>query len=347
MVSTFGNSIVSAFTGGLPVKAIYTHGVYVWPIKYYISWTPSDLSGTFSIEGQTYNLEDYSGYFDGFNGVIDVQAFMSTGVQTIETNAFSINERAFKNCYSLVSISMSQCNTINGGAFANCSTLEDVYAPECVSVGEEAFWACNSLSAVSLSLCEEVYRGAFGSCDILQTVYLPEVTYLDSHVFRSCGSLETVTVSQLSRIEGATFLWCSYLQNIDLGECSYVGVTAFYGCRRLSDVYTPLLESIDDFGFAACRSFTSMDLPVCSIIGDRAFYQCESLSTIFLGYSDVCILGSSKDYGEQSSTYRNFDETLIASGLGSIYVPSSLVSLYKSNSGWRSLSSYIHPIPHN
>lgn len=38
MIATFGNNIKSAFTGGVPVKAIYTKGVKVWPIVKKYKW---------------------------------------------------------------------------------------------------------------------------------------------------------------------------------------------------------------------------------------------------------------------------------------------------------------------
>lgn len=31
MIATFGKNIKSAFTGGVPVKAIYNNGIKVWP----------------------------------------------------------------------------------------------------------------------------------------------------------------------------------------------------------------------------------------------------------------------------------------------------------------------------
>ena len=48
MIKTLGNNIVSAFTGGNPVKAIYAYGQLVWPVtiesSYYIQWQPTSLS---------------------------------------------------------------------------------------------------------------------------------------------------------------------------------------------------------------------------------------------------------------------------------------------------------------
>ena len=91
MVYISNSEITGGFTDGTSLVAIYTYGCKVWPDTdvwsgpgigpevhsgdYYISWTPIDATGTFSIGGYTYRLEDYSGYFTDFGGVITAGAF--------------------------------------------------------------------------------------------------------------------------------------------------------------------------------------------------------------------------------------------------------------------------------
>lgn len=344
MVLTSDNNIVSAFTGCVSVKAIYTYGVYVWPISYYISWTPSDVSGTFTIDGHTYNLEDYGGYFEGFNGVIGSDAFRSTKIVTVETNAFSISDRAFRDNYSsLLSVSLSQCRIISSNAFADCHSMNSFYAPECISVGKEAFWACDALVTVSLPKCRYLDHHAFGSCDILQSVYLPQVSFMGSGIFQRCDSLRTVIMPPQTQIPSVAFLWDHLFESIDLTSCSYIGDNAFGGCSVMQDVSTPVLESIGYAAFAGCYSLTHMNMPVCSFIANRAFVNCTSLSELILGYSGVCYLEIGESDGV--SKYMNFSGTPLSYGSGSIYVPSSLVSAYKSNDGWKSLKNIIYPIP--
>ena len=44
----------------------YKGSELVWELPsglYYVSWTPSSLSGSFSLFGQTYNMRDYMGYY--------------------------------------------------------------------------------------------------------------------------------------------------------------------------------------------------------------------------------------------------------------------------------------------
>ena len=82
MVDVFGNEIIGAYTNGVTVQAIYAYGNLVWPVGpfYYVQWDRGTAySGTFSMEGNTYNYSDYypSNCFSRFSGVITSSAFTS------------------------------------------------------------------------------------------------------------------------------------------------------------------------------------------------------------------------------------------------------------------------------
>ena len=133
MIKTLGNNIVSAFTGGNPVKAIYAYGQLVWPISgpeptgYYIKWTPSTAEGQFNIDGTTYDLSAFSGTYYWSTGIINPSAFQNNySVQSIETNATSIGFRAFMSCSSLSQVSLPMCSYIDAAVFRYCSSLSRI-----------------------------------------------------------------------------------------------------------------------------------------------------------------------------------------------------------------------------
>lgn len=340
MVTTFGNNIIDAYTGGSSVNSIYAYGSLVWsrrpPKEYYIKWTPSNISsGTFSIAGVTYNFSDYNGYFSGFNGCITKQAFYGTSIETIETNAYSIDEDAFRTCSSLITASLSECEFLSSGVFRNCYNFQEVFAPECKRVNNFAFRSCLSLVSISLPLCSYLGNGVFEYCFSLKTAYVPNAR-IDSNVFRYCSELETVVIPQLSSVPHCTFLGDHSLLSIDLTACSWVGDNAFQACYNIESFSVPLLEYIGNGAFMQC-SISSIFLPVCSYIGLFAFAWCDNLKEVTLGYSSVCTLG----YNSVDSVYDNFLSTPISA----IYVPSSLVSAYKIAPGWTSLKNKIYSIP--
>lgn len=116
--------------------------------------------------------------------------------------------------------------------------------------------------------------------------------------------------------------------------CSYIGSDAFGGCYSLSQVNLPVCEYIGNSTFLGCPSLSQVSLPMCSYIGGFTFWGCSSLSIITIGYSSVCSLGS----------YNVFNRTKITSSTGSIYVPTSLVDSYKSETNWSYFSTQIFPI---
>lgn len=330
-VETFGNNIVGAFTGGVPVTAIYAGSTKVWPMSgpvpgdYYLEWWPKDISGSFYIGGQSRRLEDYSGYYSGpfisvsvrsvYYTAIDSGAFNSdrypTGITSVETTLPYIGEFAFNHCYRLSAVSLPFCERISHHAFAGCSALLEVSLPACSNLNEAVFNGCINLSKVSLPSCKYINDTAFGGCSALSEVNLPVCSYIGSFAFFECINLS----------------------NVSLPSCEYIGSWAFESCK-LSVLSLPVCSYIGGFAFQSCSELLEVNLPVCSHISSGAFASCSKLREITLEYSSVCLLGAGA-----------FNYTSIYYGSGSIYVPSSLVSAYKADSMWSSLRSVIHRIP--
>ena len=290
MVTTFGNSIFGACTGDRPVKAIYAYGEKVWPSElvpgeYYIKWSPADLSGSFTIGGETRWLQDYSGYYSGpflsksvnlpsggFSTVylIDASAFRSTGIIAVETNLEFISQRAFMDCSSLVYVSMPNILMTNGGIFRSCTKLGYVELPALQALSQDTFNSCTNLYEVSLPNCRWIGT--------------------DAPAFRSCYNLQSL--------------------------------------------YLPVCSALDDYALA-WTGLSILELPVCSTVGPSVVYSCSSLHTLILGYDGVVPGAGALTQGTQ-----------ITSSTGSIYVPLSWVSEYKSATGWSQFADIIQPIPH-
>ena len=183
----------------------YKGSELVWELPsglYYVSWTPSSLSGSFSLFGQTYNMRDYMGYYYWKeSGVITSSAFQSTGIKTISTNVSGIGNSAFGSCISLSQVSL----------------------PMCSYIGEAAFNECKSLSQISIPMCSYIGSYAFRSCGSLKQVSLPKCSYIGNYAFLFCYELNTITIGY-SGI-------CS-LNNISTFE--YTQITSSTG-----DIYVP------------------------------------------------------------------------------------------------------------
>ena len=316
--------MISGTIAGISSFTVYPLGEITIPRTsysyYYISYTPSSASGTMWIKSTStativsYQLSSYSGMLNFGNSYTQYLSFESFTCSSIETNIPRFKTYGtFSECGTLQRANLYNCISLASGAFENCFSLSQISLPVCKYIGDSAFCRCSSLFQVNLPKCEYIGYNTFFNCLSLSQISLPVCSYLSSYAFFNCPKLSQVS----------------------LPMCEYIGEYAFYDCYKLSQVSLPMCEYIGNNAFGFCWSLSQVSLPMCSYIGSSAFYSCKSLSIITLGYSGVCSLYDSKV----------FSYTLITRSTGSIYVPSSLVSAYKSASVWRFYTRIIQSYP--
>jgi hypothetical protein len=115
-----------------------------------------------------------------------------------------------------------------------------------------------------------------------------------------------------------------------------IGNGAFANCIRLTSIVIPdSVTSIGERAFQSCslRESVTIGSGITSI-GDGAFNDNRSLGSVTIKAVNPPTLGG-------SNVFKN---TLIASGTGHIYVPSSSVNAYKTASGWSTYANQIEAI---
>ena len=117
-------------------------------------------------------------------------------------------------------------------------------------------------------------------------------------------------------------------------NCTYVPSSAFYYYGSIEAADFPHASGIGSSAFYNCTTLSEISLPVCTYIGMSAFYRCTKLMSVDLtGVSSVPALFN----------YYAFYGTPIYSSVngtyGSIYVPTSLYSAFRSASQWSYFSS--------
>lgn len=118
------------------------------------------------------------------------------------------------------------------------------------------------------------------------------------------------------------------LTTISFPNCLNISSFAFYGCTNLNEVVLPTCKCIEQGVFIGCTQLSIVKLYNCSQIQFNAFVGCN-LMELYLIESSIPTLWSSKV----------FDGTPLASGVGSIYVPASLIEDYKIATNWSYFSS--------
>ena len=212
---------------------------------------------------------------------------------------------------SIVSIDTNVLE-IHSNTFKNCVNLHTVFLPNCTIIENSGTWG-----------------GAFINCFGLSQIVAPNLTSVGNEVFEDCSSISEINLSEVTYIGSQAFFDCINLRSINIPKCLNISGYAFARCYLLSQISLPECNTISDNAFYFCSNLTHLELPMCSYLGYQVFYACSSLSRVTLGYSSVVKLKSSNAFSYTSAL---------------IYVPSSLVSAYKSASEWSYFSNRIYPI---
>ena len=315
MIKTLGNNIVSAFTGGNPVKAIYAYGQLVWErlLNNKIFYTSTD--------GQIVTPR----HIDGFGSNIISNTYSEgVGVIVFDGNITKIGSAAFKNCTSLTSITIpSSVTIIKNCAFENCTSLTSITIPSSViSIGFGAFSGCTSLTSITIpSSVTSIESGVFDGCTGLTSIIVDiHNKYYDSR--NSCNAIIETATNELIQGCKYTFIPSSVTS---IGDCAFLR----YGYEGLTSITIP--SSVTSIGYRTFEWGTS--LPSITIpssvtsIKSRAFNNCSRLSEVIVNAVVPPTLGA--DVFEYCNANLQ------------IKVPAESLQVYKTADGWSEYSSSI------
>ena len=239
MIKTLGNNIVNAFTGGNPVKAIYSYGQLVWEKSisnnkiYYTSSdgqivTPDIGTGE---ESKGFGANIVSNTYSGGRGVI-----------VFDGPVTKIGYTAFSRCNTLQTIVIPDSVTSIGSyAFSYCTSLTTITIPDSVtSIGSSAFFSCESLTSITIpNSVTRIDTTTFENCRSLTTITIPDsVTSIGQAAFHHCTSLTTITIpNSVTRIDIGVFGSCTSLISITIPfSVRDIEYNAFKDCNQLSEV---------------------------------------------------------------------------------------------------------------
>lgn len=162
----------------------------------------------------------------------------------------------------------------------------------------------------------EISKNGFQDLTCLRSMSSTSLTKTGNYAFRNCTNLESV---YLPAITGTS-----------------LGYGSFYGCTNLKNISLGNVNYLSGYTFYKCSSLLSIKLPLTNIYS-RDFANCTNLQHIALTSSSVCT-------STLTSLSTVFENTPIASGAGSIYVPNNLVDSYKTDALWSRFASIIKPM---
>ena len=290
MVYQSNSEITGGYTGGASLVAIYTYGCKVWPDTdvwsgpnigpethpgdYYIRWTPTSATGSFSIGGRTYRLEDYNGYFTDFTGVITAGAFSQLSLSTIETNAYVIENNAFYGCL-LDSISLSNCVYIGKDAF-RVNTIRYASMPKCEHIGSGAFWnGVNSTGMDTMILGLAYLNSSVIEDNKIKELYVP--TQYKAYYCKSPWSdkMYYYPDTYTDHIHGYYYVYYPGYYNTYCRS----GISTYFSDSAISYFETNI-TGFNTGCWSGYHSLKSCSMPYCVTIGSGAFTNCDSLEYI-------------------------------------------------------------------
>ena len=148
-------------------------------------------------------------------------------------------------------------------------------------------------------------------------------------------TISSYTNDRVTSIGESTFYYYSSLTTVNFPAVNTIGAFAFYECRNLATISFPAATVINGYAFNNCQSLVTASFPAATSIGVGAFQYCYYLKSLYLTGSSLCKLTNSSAF-----RYTPIDGTSSYAGTyGSIYVPASLLTSYKTATNWTYYSS--------
>ena len=288
---------------------------------------------TITCDGSTMTTSSSSGLFGQSSSAIN---YYVKDVR-LGSSVISIGAYAFRNCYSLTSITIpGSVTNISNYAFYDCYSLTSITIPSSVtSISNYAFAYCCSLTSITIpGSVTNISNRAFYFCNSLTSVTIPSsVTSVGESAFTFCYSLTSVTIpGSVTSIGTYAFQVCYSLMNAEILEgATSIGSSMFSSCYSLTSVTIPSsVTSIGTSAFSGCSSLASVEIPNgVTSISNSAFSGCSSVVEYdFSNHSVVPTLSNINAFTGMNTECR-------------IYVPWDLYSSWKGATNWSTYSDHI------
>ena len=192
-----------------------------------------------------------------------------------------------------------------------------------------AFYMNDTIESVSLPALKTVSQYAFSGCTNLNNASVQSVETIDSHGFEDCMSLSSIGYDSLTRIGQYAFDGCYSLNSIDTSKVTTTENYAFQN-SGIGKIELPLCTSLGTY-IGLGQRMSIIDISKNITIAANKFNNANGLVHLILRSDTLCSLSASSA----------FTNTPIANGIGWIYVPTDLVSTYKTATNWSTYADQI------
>lgn len=215
---------------------------------------------------------------------------------TIPSCVTTISGGAFEDCTALQEVvfaSKSKLKEVQTAAFKNCIALKSISLPSSVKiVGNEVFSGCSSIESIDFNTKGLTDFGTlvFKNCSSLKSVVVPSQVSVTEKEFEGCASLSSVVLSEGITSIGDKAFYGRAIKSLTLpSSLVSIGANAFYGNKLSGDIVFP--DGLKTIGARAFfgNEFSGIILPTSvDFIGNSAFacglnFNLEKITLPFIG----------------------------------------------------------------
>ena len=234
----------------------------------------------------------------------------SLGSIKLPSDTTAIGTEMFYKCSSFTGVEnwdeiKGKVTSVGQNAFKECDSLVSISLPALTSIGSTAFGYCDNLETVDLIGASFIkLNAAFRNCPKLDGIVLPDtVDGISQDGFHGCSSLTSITIPRdCTSIGGYAFNGCSKLEVIDMSKATMLKSTGnnSFGGVIVKELHFP--EGFETFGGISAYTLTSLTFPDSTkslgvikagitefrvplgvtSLGNKTFDYCSSLTTVTL-----------------------------------------------------------------
>ncbi len=159
-----------------------------------------------------------AGYYGTDTNVTVPEKYNGKPVVAIGVSGSTTNPGGFYKCSNIISISLpTTINEISSGAFAYCTSLENLSIPNCKIIGSYAFQDCSSLNSITLPEdCQTISSAVFYRCNRLKNVTINGGD-INSSIFLGNTTIEDLTIGdKVTKIDNGSFTNCTSLKSLTI-----------------------------------------------------------------------------------------------------------------------------------